>query len=356
MSEKHALLQIDGSIGEGGGQVLRSCLTLSMITGRSFHITSIRRNRKKPGLMAQHLLAVDAAKTICAAQVEGASLNSTELVFIPSEIRSGRYKFHIGTAGSTSLVLQTVFLPLSRAKSASSIRITGGTHVPWSPCFHYLEMHWLPYLHQIGFDAHISLEKAGFYPQGRGQISAMIRPVGVIAPLTLIHRGKLQRIEGISAVANLNIGIAERQKRQARLRLLNLLPNSPPPDIRIRITQLSSLVKGTCLLLKGDFEGGSGCFFGLGEIGKPAERVADEAVNALQSFMEADGAVDQYLADQLMLPLSLASGISRINPSLISSHLLTNAAVVEAFLPGSIQVQGQPGGPGSIIITPQSLE
>ena len=174
------MIQIDGSMGEGGGQVLRTALSLSVITGQPVTLTHIRQGRSKPGLMAQHLKAVDAAAAISRASVEGAALGSTQLRFEPGEIRSGRYRFEIGTAGSTLLVLQTIFTPLSLASSASSIIIYGGTHVSWSPSFHYVDLMWLPTLRRMGFDAQLKLDLAGFYPPGGGRISATIRPAAVV--------------------------------------------------------------------------------------------------------------------------------------------------------------------------------
>lgn len=345
-------LTIDGSQGEGGGQVLRSALTLSVITGRAIHITNIRSGRTKPGLRPQHLKSVDAAAAVSKAQVDGAALNATALAFSPKAIRSGRYKMDIGTAGSTSLVLQTIFLPLSLASSASSVIITGGTHVPWSPCYHYLEYHWLPYLQQMGFQAKLSLDQAGFYPPGGGRISATIRPALDIEPLNITRRGSLLRITGISAVANLKKSIADRQKRQAMRRLQSLPWGNRSPEIRIKTITLPSPVKGTFLLLLGEFERGRCCYYGLGELGKPAERVADEAVDALLAFMETDGAVDQYLADQLLLPLCLAKGESQIRTSQVTQHLLTNAAILRAFLPARIEIQGNLGASGLVRVIP----
>lgn len=354
MSASEPVLEIDGSSGEGGGQILRSSLSLSILYGRGFHISNIRGARQNPGLAEQHLVAVAAAARICAAQVEGAALRSRELTFRPGKIRSGRYRFQVRTAGSAVLVLQTVFLPLARSGSATSIQIIGGTHVPWSPSFHYLDLHWLPCLRQAGYDAQLNLHTAGFYPQGGGHIGTTVRPVGRVSPLIINRRGKLSGIVGLSVVANLPLEIAERQKRQALGRLLKALPGVPAPDIRIRLLQLPSPGKGTMLLLKGSFEGGSCCFSSLGEPGKPAERVADQAVDQFLAFLESDGAVDPYLADQLMLPLLQAEGPSELRTSEISSHQLTNAAVLQAFLPGSIKILGQPGKPGTIIIQPRS--
>ena len=332
-------------MGEGGGQVLRSALALSILTGQAMHITNIRARRSKPGLMAQHLKAVDAASAISKASVRGASMNSAELIFEPSEIRSGRYKFDIKTAGATTLVLQTIFIPLSRASSASSVIITGGTHVPWSPSYHYLELNWLPLLIEMGFDAQISLDQAGFYPQGAGRISAVIRPAGEIQALNLARRGPLLHLQGISAVANLPLSIAERQKRQALKRLEKLRP-------RIKTVQMPSRFKGTILLLFAEFENGRACFFGLGKLGKPAERVADEAVDGLEAFLATEGTVDPYLADQLLLPLSLANGPSVLRTSRVSEHLLTNAAILRAFLPVEIDILAASGEPGLVRVQP----
>lgn len=352
MRKSQTTLLIDGSQGEGGGQVLRTSLALSIITGKAVHIENIRARRAKPGLKAQHLKAVDAAAAVSKAWVEGATLGSSALVFKPVEIRSGRYRFDIGTAGAVSLVLQTIFLPLSLASSASSVIVSGGTHVAWSPCSHYLDQNWLPTLLKIGFDTQISLTQAGFYPGGGGQIGAIIRPARKISPLQLKQRGRLLRVIGISAVANLATSIADRQKRQAMLRLQNLSWERKQPEIRIKTTQLTSPGKGTLLLLLAEFEAGRCCYFGLGELGKPAERVADEAVDSLLAFLESDGAIDQYLADQLLLPLCLANGESEIRTNLITQHLVTNAAVLQVFLPVHIEIDGELGKPGLVHIIP----
>jgi len=349
---QQSLIEIDGAQGEGGGQVLRSALTLSAITGHDVHLYNIRANRSKPGLMAQHLKAVDAAAAICKAEVNGAALNSTSLTFQPYGLRSGRYRFEIGTAGATTLVLQTILLPLSLATGTSSVEISGGTHVPWSPSFHYLDLHWLKLLKRAGFDAHIELIQAGFYPKGGGRIIATIRPVETISPLVLTQPGKLLRIHGISIVANLPLSIAERQKRQAILRLQKLPVLGTHPDLRIQIQQVSSPAKGTLLLLLAEFETGQCCYFGLGALGKPAERVADEAVDALLAFPETSGAIDQFLADQLLLPLSFAHGPSVLRTSQVTEHLLTNAQVLQAFLTTKIEIQGELNQPGLVFITP----
>ena len=336
-------LTIDGSLGEGGGQVLRSSLTLALITGKSFTMTNIRRRRAKPGLMAQHLKAVEAASAVGMARVEGAQLGSQSLIFEPSVVQSGEYHFDIGTAGSTSLVLQTVLPPLSFASAGSTVTLIGGTHVPWSPCFHFLDLHWLHYMRKIGFRIQLELETAGFYPRGGGRIRAVVQPAARLSPLHLTNRGSLKRIRGISAVANLDVSVAERQKLQSLKRLSQLLGG-----IEIGILHLPSPSRGSFLLLLAEFENSQCCFYGLGARGKSAERVADEAVDEFHDFLATDGAIDQYLADQLVLPLALASGDSEVRTSKVTQHLATNAEIVKMFLPVVIEIDGEIERPGSL--------
>ena len=354
------MISIDGSLGEGGGQVLRSALSLSILTGQPFSIENIRAGRKKPGLMAQHLACVDAAAAISRARVQGAARGSRALQFEPGEIRSGRYEFLIPTAGSACLVLQTIFYPLSAASSASTVSIVGGTHVAWSPSYHDLELAWLPTLEQIGFDARMQLLQAGFYPEGGGRIISTIRPAGPIQPLTLLERGRLLKLQGLSMVANLPVSIAERQRRQAIRRLESVRLRSKQaglrdlPAARIKIIELSARFKGTCLLLLAEFEHSLASFYGLGALGKPAEKVADEAMDQLLDFLACEAAVDRYLSDQLLLPLSLANEPSRLSTQSVTTHLRTNAAILESFLPVRIEIEGMLGQPGSVKIEPNA--
>lgn len=308
-------------------------------------ITNIRARRPKPGLMAQHLKCVEAAARVGDAEVEGAKLGSPSLAFSPRTICPGDFRLDIGTAGSVSLVLETVFLPLSLCGAPSTFAITGGTHVPWSPCFHYLEDHWVRFMREAGFDATLTLAQAGFYPQGGGRIEGTVRPVSRIVPLNLTARGPLIRIRGVSAVAGLPMSIAERQRGQALRRLA-----AGFPETEIETVELPARSRGTMLLLLGEFEGGRCCFAALGERGKPAERVADEAVDGFEAFLKTDGAVDHFLADQLVLPLVFASGVSEIRTSRVTQHLITNADVVREFLPVSIRIEGAIGEPGTVEI------
>ncbi|NOX61611.1 MAG: RNA 3'-terminal phosphate cyclase, partial [Chloroflexi bacterium] len=335
------MITIDGSQGEGGGQILRSSLTLSLLTGEALRIKRIRAGRKKPGLAAQHLAAVEAARRISDAQVEGAALGSTSLLFQPGSVRPGRYRFDIGTAGSTSLVLQTIFLPLALCPAPSQVTITGGTHVPWSPCFHYLQHVWLPALQELGFKAELHLVWAGFYPKGGGEVRAAIRPRRVSRTLKMTQRGALRGLWGLSAVANLPMSIAARQRKQVERRLKDRVP-----ELRLEVESLPARGKGTVVFLKALGDGVMAGFTGLGARGKPAERVADEAVDALDAFLATDAAIDPHLADQLLLPLAITAGVSCFSTSQITRHLLTHADVVRAFLPAEIEIEGELGEPG----------
>jgi RNA 3'-terminal phosphate cyclase (ATP) len=341
------MIEINGAHGEGGGQILRSSLTLSALTRMPVHIHHIRANRSQPGLRPQHLAAVRAIAKLTAAELTGAHLNSDELTLIPGNLRSGRYRFDIPTAGALTLVLQTVFLPLSFAGGTSTVTLTGGTHVPWSPIFHYLAYQWLPVMTALGFRAELTLKQAGFYPRGGGEALVKILPAKELRPFTCMARGELSQVRGLSGVSNLKDEIAKRQKHQALSRLYPLCQNA-----KINTLQTPSPGKGTFILLQADFtDGGRACFTALGAPGKPAEQVADEAVDQLLAFLEKDGCVDPYLADQLLLPLLLVNRPSAFLVHPITPHLLTNAHVIEQFLPGRISITESQDGTGTVVVT-----
>lgn len=344
-----APIAVDGAMGEGGGQVLRTALSLSLLTGQSFRLSRIRANRQRPGLRPQHLAAVQAAAQVSGARVSGDRVGSGAIELAPGPVRPGDYFFDIGTAGATALVLQTLLLPLALAPGRSSVTIRGGTHVPLSPCFHYLDWNWRPFLARIGIYFDLTMTMAGFYPQGGGELQAAIPGDARPGPLDLTERGALRGVRGLSAVANLPRDIAERQRRQARGRLRALLPEVTPEVV---LEELPASTRGTVLLLLAEFEHGQACCFALGERGKRAEQVADEAVQALAAFIRSDGAVDPWLADQLLLPLAVASGTSSLHTSEVTTHLLTNAEVIRLFLPVEIRVDGAVGSPADIRVQP----
>src|SRR6266851_3205361 len=214
------MIELDGSIGEGGGQILRTSLALSLLTGKAFHLSNIRAGRAKPGLQPQHLMSVRAATAIGQAKVGGASRDSSDLVFEPGPILAGRYHFPIGTAGATGLVLHTVYLPLAlRGEGPSELILEGGTHVSTSPCFHFLDTTWRAYMELLGIDIRLRMIRPGFYPRGGGRVDVTVQPVKKLRGLRLPERGEPKTVTGVSAVAGLPEEIARRQARRAMNRL-----------------------------------------------------------------------------------------------------------------------------------------
>ena len=345
------MIEIDGSMGEGGGQVLRSALSLSLLTGKAIRLRNIRANREKPGLRPQHLLAVQAAGQISKARIEGDRVGSQRITFASGPVIPGEYHFDIGTAGATALVLQTLLLPLAMGQGPSRLSITGGTHVPWSPCFHYLDWHWRKLLRQMSILFALEMPMAGFYPPGGGELIAVIPGNAKPTAIQLTSRGSLRRIRGMSAVANLPMSIAERQQAQAMKRLALLVPKT---EVDIQLESLPAHSKGTLLLLLAEFEQSQACFFALGAIHKRAEQVANEAIGHLARFLNSDGAIDPWLTDQLLLPLAIAEEASVIRTSNVTTHLLTNAEVIRHFLPVKIMVDGALGEAAMVNVNPNA--
>jgi RNA 3'-phosphate cyclase len=231
------VIEIDGSYGEAGGQILRTALALSCLLGKPFRIFNIRKGRSKQGLMPQHLACVRALATISGASVRGDAVSSTELIFVPGKTKPGDYEFDIGTAGSTSLLLQAILPALAFAGKRSALTLKGGTHVPFSPPFHYISEVFIPTLRTIGINADTSVKSYGFYPKGGGEIKVKVFPPGQVRPVNLTYRGDINRIKGISGVVNLPTGIAERQ-RNACLEALS------PHGIHAEITLLAAEASG----------------------------------------------------------------------------------------------------------------
>ncbi|OGW40990.1 MAG: RNA 3'-terminal-phosphate cyclase [Nitrospirae bacterium GWD2_57_9] len=342
-------LRIDGSYGEGGGQILRTSLALSCLTGTPVEIVNIRQARSRPGLQPQHLTAVRAATVISGAVAEGAAIGSSTLRFEPGPVEGGDYSFDVseikGSAGSTSLVLQTILLPLFFAARPSTIILIGGTHVPWSPTFHYLQQVFLPFISRMQVNVDLNLEQWGWYPKGGGRVKAKVVPARELKPLVINDRGGVRRITGLSAVSNLPEDIAHRQ----RARTVKVLGEN---DIRaeIEIASGPSIGKGTLLFLLAEFENIKAGFGSLGAIGKRAETVADEASREMIDYLTSEGALDQHLADQIIPYLALAAGRSEFSTTRITRHLLTNIWVVKQFLDVDIQVEGREGEKGKITI------
>ena len=340
-----SILRVDGAQGEGGGQVLRTALALSAIRGMPVEVHSIRARRKNPGLQAQHLTVVSALARICGAEVDGAALGSRELRFVPGPIQGGEYHFDVGTAGSTALVLQAILLPLALAPGPSRVVLTGGTHVPWSPSVHYVREVWFPVLGEMGVSADLELLRWGFYPKGGGRVRVAIEGGARLHPSTLVSRQGAVRLRGLSVVANLPRGIAERQRDQALRRL-----EGEGRQADITLVEAEAAGAGSFLILVADAGGVPAGFSAVGERGKPAERVADEAVDPLFGFLKGDAACDPHLADQLILPMALAGGTSRLTTSRVTPHLLTTVQLVRQALGCPVEVGGEEGSPGHVTI------
>jgi RNA 3'-terminal phosphate cyclase (ATP) len=340
-------IELDGSFGEGGGQILRTSLTLSLLTGKAFHLRNVRARRSKPGLQPQHLMSVRAAATIGRAKVQGANLHGTDLVFEPGTVTAGKYHFPIGTAGAVGLVLHTLYLPLAlRGSAPSELTLGGGTHVSSSPCYHFLDVTWRPYLELLGLQVKLQLRRPGFYPRGGGVVVANIQPCPRLHGLQCLERKPIQTVCGFSAVAGLPEQIAARQKRRAVQRLRQ-------SGLRVNLNEETwADGPGTVLALILDTQPVQTLFFGLGARGKPAERVADEAADQALAYIASDqGAVDTHSADQLVLPLTLAQDASAFTVPAVTTHLTTNVAVIRRFLDRDIVCEGGEGKPGTVRIT-----
>ncbi len=330
------LITLDGSEGEGGGQILRTALTLSLWTGRPFRLVKVARNRDKPGLRPQHLAALQAAATLGNAEVSGAEIGARDITFRPGEYQTHDLDLDIGTAGATALVLQTLHLPLAlRAEGPIRVALSGGTFNTHAPSFPFLDATWRTHMKALGAPLTLAMPAAGFYPKGGGRLEAWIEPAA-LRPLVLNQRGALRRIHITAGVSRLLRGIAERMRRRAAARL-----DALGIDAETGVVEWNGPSPGAALSLTAEYDGAPPVTFdGLGERGKPAETVADEAVDAWLSHHDSpgQGAVDPHSADQLLLPLALTPGRSEFTVSAVTDHLRTNARTCRAFLDRRIQI------------------
>lgn len=326
------MIIIDGSQGEGGGQVLRSSLSLSLVTGKPFRIQNIRARRKNPGLMRQHLMSVRAAAEVGKAELRGASLGSAIVTFEPQGVTAGDFAWSIGTAGSTTLVLQTVLPALLTAPGPSSIVLEGGTHNPMAPPFDFLERTFIPVLNRMGPRVAATLHRPGFYPAGGGRCEFRVEPVAALDPIELLERGPVRRVSARATVANLPKHIAERELHVLQRELdledgsltVHEIPDARGPGnfvtVEIESADITEIVTG------------------FGQRGVRAEQVARAVAGEARRYLDAGVPVGEHLADQLLLPMSLAGGGSfRTLP--LSPHALTNIDVIRSFLDVVISVE-----------------
>jgi RNA 3'-terminal phosphate cyclase (ATP) len=326
------MIEIDGSAGEGGGQILRTALALSMVTGKPFRIDKIRARRPKPGLMRQHLVCVQAAQEVCGAQVEGAALNSTVLTFAPGAVKAGEYRFAIGSAGSCTLVLQTVLPPLLLADAASTIELAGGTHNPMAPPFHFLERAFAPLVRRMGADVQLTLKRHGFYPAGGGEMRAVITPATQLKPLTLTERGA--RVEAYAEA--LAPGIA-RSVPARELEIVGAAMSWSGDQLRHGNTRQNE-GPGNALMATLVYENITEVFTQFGEKSIASEQVVKRLVHELRAYLTTEAPVGPHLADQLMLLNALAGGGEFVT-SEVTEHTRTNAQTIARFMPVRFDMQ-----------------
>ena len=318
------MITIDGSLGEGGGQILRTSLTLATVTGTPVTIEHIRARRPKPGLQRQHLMAVQAAARVCNGQVSGAELGSRAITFIPQAPCAGDHVFDIGSAGSTTLVLQTVLPILLRAVGPSRLRISGGTHNSMAPSIEFLQESFLPQLQACGVEASITLERHGFYPAGGGTLLATIQPWRAAIALDLKLRGKKLGQQADILLANLPAHIATREAQAFKHGL-----HWSEADVSEQ--QVSADGPGNAIVARLRYAQVTAVFTAFGELRKAAEQVAQDCVKQVSRYAKHNAPVCEHLADQLLLPLALgAGGCFRTHAP--SPHTHTNAAIITSFL------------------------
>jgi len=346
------MIEIDGSMGEGGGAVLRTALALGAVSRRAVHIYNIRANRDKPGLQTQHLRGVEALAKITKAGVEGAKLNSTEVTFEPGPIEGGRYHVDIGTAGSTTLILQILMPAAAFANGPVDVEIRGGTDNPSAPPIDFLKNVTLPNLRRMGYRGEVECVRRGHYPRGGGIVRARMEPIEKLQAINLTDPGKVVKISGIAHAVRLPGQIATRIAHACSRELIrsgiskvDLKSESYPP------TQDPHVGPGAGITIWAETEGGA--IIGassLGRPGKPAEQVGREAAKSLIEQLRTGMAFDRHMSDQLILYMALAEGTSEITCARLTSHTLTNVELVQKILDVKFMVEGELNKPGKITV------
>jgi len=335
------MLIIDGSFGEGGGQILRTSLALALVTGKPFRITNIRAAREKPGLRRQHLTAVQAAAAVGGADVSGNAIGSLELTFFPRSPAPGNYTFQVGTAGSTSLVLQTVLPALLVAERPSTIVLEGGTHNPLAPPYDFLASCFFPLLRQMGANITSTLERLGFFPAGGGRVVVHIEPAP-LTPIAILQRGRILNHRARAIVSKLPISIAQRE-----LAVITEELQWPPECLQAEKVE-NSVGAGNAVMIEIQTERTCELVTAFGRKGFAAEKVAKLASQEALAWLAHDAPVGPHLADQLLIPMALARG-GRFRTSTPTTHTITNIEVVKRFVDLDIRVTS--GASGTVEIT-----
>jgi len=332
------MLTIDGSQGEGGGQVLRSSLALSLVTGTPIKLSNIRAGRKRPGLMRQHLTAVQAAAEVGNAKTKGAEIGSQELTFEPAGIEGGQYRFSVGTAGSATLVMQTVLPALMLAEAPSTLILEGGTHNPMAPPFDFLQESFLPLVNRMGPHVEATLERHGFYPAGGGRFSVSIQPAKQLAGLTIMEPGDLKQKRVRALVSNLPAHIARRECD-------TIARKSGWKESCFNVEQITDAIgPGNVVLVELQFEHVTEVFAGFGQKGVKAEYVASRVWSEVRSYLKSGVPIGPHLADQLLLPLGVAASQGRqsqFRTTTLTGHSTTHIDILQKFLEVEIRVEDE---------------
>ena len=340
------MIEIDGSEGEGGGQILRTSLALSMCTGKPFRLHNIRAERSKPGLMRQHLACVHAARDVCNANVSGDTLGATELCFEPGAVNGGMFEFAIAGAGSTMLVLQTVLPALLGANTVSTLRLSGGTHNPMAPSFHFIERAFAPWVERVGGRLQLELRRFGFYPAGGGEVQAFIAPVNTGAtckPICALDRGTFVATRAHALIAGISTRVAEHELRE----LARELDWTDDQCTSQPLSQNEG--PGNALIATLEYERTVEVFCELGERNISAEIVAGRLAAQVRAYQQGSAPIGAHLADQLMLLLAVSVG-GQYAVTEVTEHTRTNARVIERFLPNTVTIAEYADGTGIVTV------
>lgn len=319
---------IDGKLGEGGGQVLRTALTLAMATGQNVVVENIRAGRKRPGLLRQHLAAIRAAAAVSGAEVEGAELGASRIAFSPQSVRAGDYQFAIGSAGSTTLLMQTVLPALALAQGPSSVQVQGGTHNGMAPSVDFMQLAYLPLLQRMGLPVSSTIDRYGFYPHGGGSWRTSLEPWVEKRPLVLLSRGDLLSRQAVATLSGLQTHVAERELERVSHKL-------GWAEDSLHIDNVTAAGPGNIVSLRYAYAHVTEVFESVGARGITAERVAGRAISAAKRYQAGSYPVGEHLADQLLVPLVLGAGGEFLTGSL-TDHTLTNIRVIEEMLERSV--------------------
>ena len=346
------MIEIQGDILEGGGQIIRTSISLAALAGENIHITKIRYKRPKPGLQPQHVTAAKAIATLCDAETEGLTQGSTELIFKPNGHKSGKFKFDVGTAGSIPLVLQALMPCIAFAPNQLELEITGGTDVKWSPPIDYIRLITLPTLRLMGYELTLTVNRRGHYPKGGGNVTVSTTPPRRLRSITLTKRDQLTSIQGVSHCVKLPSHVAQRQADTAKQTLTNAGYNEPRIDVESNVSDHDPQTgPGSGITLVATHANptviGSD---DLGERGKPAEQVGEEAAKRLIEELNSQAPLDRHMGDMIIPYLAVADGHSEIFVSQITMHTLTNIHIAEKILKVKFQVNGNVGQAGRISV------